>query len=127
MCVEDCKQTGKPLIMVCANCLQRGYVQVNKSTKSSKSATGVNAKRIYSEGSNALSVNLPCLPGCTPPSLSIKGNLHSTQNTTARAVALIHRQQYYTQNDRNLLMQPQPLPSKTDTTTASSFNQLARD
>lgn len=52
------------------------------------------------------SINLPCLPGCTPASLSIKGSMHTSHNTTPRAIALIHRQQYYTQNDCNLLMHP---------------------
>ncbi|GET92022.1 hypothetical protein, conserved [Leishmania tarentolae] len=54
-------------------------------------------------GDRCSTLNKAIVPGALLPSISTTG-VHNHRNTSARSFALMERQQYYTQNDNNMMM-----------------------
>lgn len=105
---EAFQQVGEHAI--CMACAAKGY---SRCVRKEMAAASVPANRATSAARRSAraelqpfgepcTINRPTLPGAMAPSLSISP-VHNERNTGLRSFALMQRQQYYTQNDCNLL------------------------
>lgn len=84
---------------------RRALAAVPRSTTSGQmstpswKATTIQATLLLPSCNN---INKPTVEGAVPPSLSVQP-LHNRRNTSQRSFELIQRQQYYTQNDNNMI------------------------
>ncbi|KEG07586.1 hypothetical protein DQ04_09351020 [Trypanosoma grayi] len=71
-------------------------------------------------------INQSTVEGAIPPSLALSP-IHNRTNSTSRSMELIQRQQYYTQNDNNVMGMPPPVsPSSRGSSRPGTSSQRRR-
>ncbi|KAF8297925.1 hypothetical protein TcYC6_0077140 [Trypanosoma cruzi] len=98
---------------ICSECASRGFAWC--VPREAAAARGIipgavvgkidEAVRLYDLKRNLQPINHPTLPGAIPPTL-VLGRLFVHRGQSTRKYSLIQRQQYYTQNDNNIICLP---------------------
>ncbi|KAH9588979.1 hypothetical protein LSM04_008385 [Trypanosoma melophagium] len=102
---------------ICWECASRGLAPC--VPREAAAARGIITGAVYGPVANAIRrhdrerqiqpINQSTLEGVVAPTLSVPP-LHNRRNSTRGTMALIRRQQYYTQNDNNILCLPPATP-----------------